>query len=244
MINPDASRYFNEDYHYFTSRLHDNNLNEKDVDLICAILDIKPNMDLLDIGCGYGRISNLLARKGIHVVGIDNNKKYLEYAINAAEALGVKVSYRIGDMRNLELYDSFDRVLLWFNSFGYFPDIENNLVLTGAFNVLRKGGFLLLDLMNRDGVVSSLPRDYVLELGNNLEIHRHRFDSVTSNLIADRIVVINGEVRRSSYVIRLYTFAEVKQNLLNSGFNEVRVYGNLNEPFTSRSGRMLIVANK
>ncbi len=244
MNNFDTLGYFNEDYHYFTSRLHGNDLNEKDTELVYTLLNLKPNMDLLDLGCGYGRISNLLARKGIRVVGMDNNNKYLEYAQNDAEELGVKVSYLSGDMRSLRFSNRFDRAIMWFNTFGYFSDIENNLVLSGACKALRNGGILALDLMNRDGVVTSLPRDYVREFENNLEIHRYKFDSVSSNLIAERIVVINGEVRRSSYILRLYTFTEIKHNLLSSGFNDVKVYGNVNELFTSRSARMLIVAEK
>ncbi len=69
---------------------------------------------------------------------------------------GAKVEYIQGDMRTLP-FDSatFDVVISWFTSFGYFDDDENRRVLAEAARVLKPGGRLAIELNN---LAELLPR--------------------------------------------------------------------------------------
>ena len=51
-----------------------------EVDSIISLLNAQSGMQVLDLGCGPGRHSLELARRGIHVTGVDRTGKYLEQA--------------------------------------------------------------------------------------------------------------------------------------------------------------------
>lgn len=62
---------FAEDYLYFYRPVLDQQAPD-DVEAIWRLLGLAPEMDVLDLPCGYGRISNLLAQRGCHVTAVDS----------------------------------------------------------------------------------------------------------------------------------------------------------------------------
>ncbi len=68
---------------------------------------------LLDLGCGPGIYSELLADKGFYVTGIDLSKSSIEYAKRQAAERQKDIQYRCQDYR-----DEFDVVILIYCDFG------------------------------------------------------------------------------------------------------------------------------
>ncbi|UXM85293.1 class I SAM-dependent methyltransferase [Methanococcus aeolicus] len=73
---------------------------------------------ILDVGCGTGFLSLILAELGHEVVGIDLSEGMLSKARKKADNLGLDIEFMIGDAENLPFKDvSFDAVinrhLLW-----------------------------------------------------------------------------------------------------------------------------------
>src|SRR5215813_2293205 len=66
---------------------------------------LRPGLDLLDVGCGPGTITVDLARRVApgRTLGIDRASEVLEQAKTYAEARGVHVELRTGDLYALEL---------------------------------------------------------------------------------------------------------------------------------------------
>ncbi len=94
----------------------------------------------VDIGCGEGHNTRLLAGRGARVTGIDISEVFLRHAAEheAAEPLGIE--YRLASAVELPFAAaSFD----FATGFMSFMDVaETDRVLAEAFRVLRPGGFL------------------------------------------------------------------------------------------------------
>jgi ubiquinone/menaquinone biosynthesis C-methylase UbiE len=108
-----------------------------------AFLEMLPTvagLRVLDIGCGEGYNTRLLAERGARVVGIDIADKFVEYAMAAEREEPRGIEYRIASAVELPFDDaSFDAATA-FMSLMDIPEIDR--VLAEAFRVIRPGGFL------------------------------------------------------------------------------------------------------
>jgi 2-polyprenyl-6-hydroxyphenyl methylase/3-demethylubiquinone-9 3-methyltransferase len=73
--------------------------------------------EVLDVGCSQGIASILCARRGLRVLGVDNEEDRIEYAVRDRSAeppeVRERIRFEVADARHLELPDSrFDTVLL------------------------------------------------------------------------------------------------------------------------------------
>jgi len=143
------------DYLYFYGPALTPERIEREIDLLWRLLDIRPEMTVLDLTCGHGRIANGLAERGCHVTGHDVTPAFLEQASHNAAASEVKVEYVEGDMRLLPWTEHFDYIINWFTAYGYFPDDDNRKVLSEACRALKLGGKLLIELNNRERILKT-----------------------------------------------------------------------------------------
>jgi 2-polyprenyl-3-methyl-5-hydroxy-6-metoxy-1,4-benzoquinol methylase len=243
----DAEQVFDEDYLYF----YETFLKERDdvdVGLIMRLGSLTEGTEVLDVPCGHGRISNALASLGCSVVGLDQSELFLEQASRDAKGLDVAVEYVRGDMRAVPWDGRFDCVVNWFTSFGYHEDEADRAVLAGFRTALKPGGRLLLEHMNRERMLRSLPapheppRVLLTERGDDLMIDRVRYEASTGCAETERIIVRGGRVRRAHFRIRLFTAPELRDWLVGAGFSSVEFFGREGEPFTVDSARLVAVA--
>jgi 2-polyprenyl-3-methyl-5-hydroxy-6-metoxy-1,4-benzoquinol methylase len=76
-------------------------------------LDIQPGTRVLDVGCGVGRWSSMLAQRGAHVTGMDLSPTMIDEAKRRAEANGVgdKCRFLVQDLARLDAGEQFDVVI-------------------------------------------------------------------------------------------------------------------------------------
>lgn len=119
------------------------------INLLEETIPLQPHSKILDLGCGRGRHSISLARKGYHVKGIDLSERAIESAQEKAEGEGLEhVYFQVRDMRN-PLPETFDAILNLFTTFGYFlDDNENTRVLDSVVRMLGMNGTFVLDYLN------------------------------------------------------------------------------------------------
>ncbi|MEH1945468.1 MAG: class I SAM-dependent methyltransferase [Nostoc sp.] len=240
----DRNSVFEEDYLYFYETLLTPERTQHEVDLICRLLDLKAGMSILDLACGHGRIANQLAARGYDVTGLDATAFFLEKAKQDAASKGIKVEYLQGDMRSLPFSDRFNYIINCFTAFGYFDDDENRSVLTEAYRALKVGGKLLIDIYNFSRVLQEFTPELVTEREDNYMLARTRYDALTNRTYTERIIIRDGQVRRGQYFIRNFTFPEIRDWLLQTGFSEVEGYGYDGESFALDSRRMIVIASK
>ncbi|HEX2808727.1 MAG TPA: class I SAM-dependent methyltransferase [Kineosporiaceae bacterium] len=254
----DASAMYDGDYLYFfaaddsssavlgehTSNTADTR-SEADADLIVRLLGLDSGASVLDVGCGHGRIARRLAARGALVTGVDVSTPFLERARSDAASTGVEVTFCLGDMRDLTAYAGrFDAVISWATAYGYFDDATNRAVLGQMRGALVNGGRLVMDLNN----IASRLRDFrpsrvAAQRGpHDLLVDRYHLDPVTSRLEVTRTVVREGRARELTFVVRLFTFTELRDWLQAAGFTGVQVCGEDGEALAVRHERMVVTA--
>jgi 2-polyprenyl-6-hydroxyphenyl methylase / 3-demethylubiquinone-9 3-methyltransferase len=103
-------------------------------------------LNLLDIGCGAGLLSEPLARLGFAVTGIDLAEENIAVARAHAEAGGLSIDYRATPIEALPAEGQFDAVTL-LEVVEHVPDVEG-FVREAALR-LRPGGMLIASTLNR-----------------------------------------------------------------------------------------------
>ena len=238
----DFDEVFDADYLFFYEPLLAD-VTEADVDAIWRLLKLEPDMAVLDLACGHGRIANRLAERGAQVTGLDATALFLDRARRDAASRGVDVDYIEGDMRLLPWTDErFDRVVSWFTSFGYFDDTDNRRVLQEAHRVLRPVGRLLIENNN---LVELLPRwqpAIVTERDGHIAIDRSSFDPTTGRATTERVIIRDGRTRRFVFSVRMFVAAELRDWLLDAGFASVNHVDPNGDPLTVQSRRMISIA--
>lgn len=80
---------------------------------------------VLDLGCGTGTLTELLARKGYGMIGVDNAQEMLQIAMEKRERSGLDILYLLQDMREFELYGTVGAVVSVCDSLNYLLEEED-----------------------------------------------------------------------------------------------------------------------
>ena len=221
----------------------------REVAFVEQALGLKPGQSILDLCCGYGRHSIILARHGFRVTGQDLSAAFLEQAKQSAEAEGLSLEVVLSDMRQIPFEDHFDAVINMFTSFGYLESEEEDMqVLHQVSKALKPGGHLLMDMINREWVVSNYIPDESHEDDEGIVYLEHReIDLATSRSHVTFTIVLPDGTRRSSagHHVRLYTLTETIRMLEQAGLALEHVYGGFEgEPYSLATRRMIVVARK
>jgi SAM-dependent methyltransferase len=100
---------------------------------------------VLDLACGPGLYTHLLARRGFQCLGVDFSPAAVAYARGRATEEGLPAEYVEADIRQYRPEGLFDCVLFVFGEFNEFAPAEARLILERARAALAGGGFLLLE---------------------------------------------------------------------------------------------------
>ena len=102
---------------------------------------------LLDLGCGTGSVTELLAKSGFDMIGIDNSEEMLEIAMEKRAESGLDILYLLQDMRDFELYVTVKGVVSICDSMNYILDDEDLLdVFKLVHNYLDNEGIFIFDM--------------------------------------------------------------------------------------------------
>lgn len=102
---------------------------------------------VLELGCGTGSMTELLAEKGYDMIGADNAPDMLEIAMEKREQSGQDILYLLQDMREFELYGTVRAVVSVCDSMNYLLEEEELFqVFRLVNNYLDPGGVFIFDL--------------------------------------------------------------------------------------------------
>lgn len=102
---------------------------------------------VLDLGCGTGNMTELLAEAGYDMIGVDYSEEMLELAAAKREKSGHDILYLLQDMREFELYGTVKAAVSVCDSMNYITEEEDLLqVFRLVNNYLDPGGIFLFDM--------------------------------------------------------------------------------------------------
>ncbi|UCH57991.1 MAG: class I SAM-dependent methyltransferase [Candidatus Bathyarchaeota archaeon] len=213
---------------------------------------------ILDLACGIGCHSVLLAEKGFRVVGVDLSPMFIARAEEIAEERGVtgRVEFRVGDMRRIgEVLRGqegrFGVIVSLFTSLGYYDEETNKWILDQLHVLAACGGILVIDIVNRDWLVRNFQdRDFFQRPDGRCQIMERRLDLETSRMrnVWSWYQRAGEDLEHLETVEldhRVYSLHELKGLVEGCGWNYLACHGGFDsEPFTMDSKRILLIANK
>ena len=103
-------------------------------------------INILDIGCGGGLLSEPMSRLGANVVGIDASKKNIEVAKFHAKKNKLKINYICASPEILKIQKKFD-VILGMEIVEHVEDI--NFFIKKSSELLKKNGLMFIATLNK-----------------------------------------------------------------------------------------------
>lgn len=122
-----------------------------EIDVLIALAHLTKREVILDVGCGSGRHSIELAKRGYCVTGIDFSPQLIAAGQRTIKEQGLLnlATLDCGDARDCDLARQFDYAICLYDVIGSFAsDAENAHLLENIYRHLRPGGLLLASVMN------------------------------------------------------------------------------------------------
>ena len=116
-------------------------------------------LNILDVGCGGGLVSESLSKLGANVTGVDFVKKNIEIANNHSNRKKLKVKYLHADIEHLKIKSKFD-VIVMFEILEHLVDWKKFIL--NIKNNLKKNGIIIISTINRN-LISKMTAIYLAE---------------------------------------------------------------------------------
>ena len=154
---------------------YDTIYQDKDYKAECDFLELifskyfsNPVGTILDLGCGTGGHSLILAERGYKVTGADLSREMLEISTRKAKERKINTKFIEGDIRKIELDQKFDAVISMFAVMSY--QITNKDLISAfktASRHLEKSGLFIFDVWFGPAVLTQKPSDRLKVIGKN-----------------------------------------------------------------------------
>ena len=224
-----------------------------EVDFIEREISYNKKGRILDIGCGTGRHSLELARRGYSVTGIDLSPDMIGKAKALALKENLTIDLQVRDARDFNFEGTFDLAIMLCE--GAFPLMEtdemNFSILQNVCNSLKPGGKLIQTTLNGLFPLFHSVKEF-MDKGDNLgQSSGNTFDLMTfRDLSVYEIEDDHGNKKSLNCNERYYVPSEMTWLLKSAGFRKSDIYGcklgafSRNNLLSTEDFEMLVVAEK
>jgi SAM-dependent methyltransferase len=190
---------------------------------------------VLDLGCGTGRMTLELARRGYDMTGVDCSFEMLDIAKREAEkaGFGENILWLCQDMCDFELYGTVDVIVSCLDCINHLTDTKS---LKQCFNLVHNylipNGLFIFDINGKNKFENTYSdNSYVMEEDGSVCIWQNYYNSKTK--ICDFYITLFKEIGDGRYeryddmqCERMYTVRCIKESLKKCGFEFIGAYKN------------------
>jgi 2-polyprenyl-3-methyl-5-hydroxy-6-metoxy-1,4-benzoquinol methylase len=224
-------------------------------DFIEKEIDFNKSQKIIDIGCGTGRHSIELAKRGYKVTGIDLSESQLVRAKEKAKAQNLQIDFQKHDARNLTFKNEYDlAIILCEGAFSLMETDEMNYeILRNATNSLKAASKLIFTTLNGLFPLFHSVEEFgasTTEEGN-ATYSKNTFDLMTFRDFNITIVEDDfGNKKELECNERYYVPSEITWLLKSLGFKKIDIYGaklgafSRNDKLKTEDFEMLVIAEK
>lgn len=194
---------------------------------------------VLDLGCGTGTLTELLAKEGYDMIGVDVSEDMLQEAIEKRAESGLPILYLLQDMREFELYGTVRVVVSICDSLNYILDYDDLAhVFSLVNNYLDPKGMFIFDL-NTEAKFQAMGSETIAEVRDEGSfIWENEYDEEEKINSYDLTLFIREEgdlYRRyqETHFERAWSLDEIKKALTEAGMEFVAAY----DAFTKNAPR-------
>ena len=113
--------------------------------------DIESSNLVIDVGCGTGKLSIILAKRGFDVTGLDISPEMLYEAQQNAEAENVNIMWLCQDMTKMNTYGSYAAMVCTYDGINHVTTINRlREFFKRAYNFVDPGGLLIFDYLTKE----------------------------------------------------------------------------------------------
>lgn len=224
-------------------------------DFIEKEINYDKSLKIVDIGCGTGRHSIELTKRGYKVIGIDLSESQLECAKEKAEAINLQIDFQKHDARNLPFKNEFDlAIMLCEGGFSLMETDEMNFeILKNVSESLKQSGKLIFTTLNglfpiynsvEKFCAAAKEEKNATYKGNTFDLMTFRDHNLTT--VEDDL----GNKKELECNERFYIPPEITWLLKTLNFKKIDIYGaklgafSRNDKLTTEDFEMLVMAEK
>jgi len=222
-------------------------------DFIEKEINFNKSLKILDLGCGTGRHSIELAKRGYNLTGVDLSVSQLDRAKQKAMEQNVNINFIQADARELNFTNEFDLLIMLCE--GSFPLMEtdemNFNILKNASNALKSDGKIIFTTLNGLFPLFHSVSDFINSNSTTMNDNKNTFDLMTFRDSSTFKVIDDLGVEKTLISDeRYYVPSEINWLLKLVGFKTIDIYGaklgafSRNEKLTTEDYEMLVIAQK
>ncbi len=224
-------------------------------DFIEKEINHNKELKIIDVGCGTGRHSIELSKRGYSITGIDLSESLLEKAREKAKQNGLQIDFLQHDARNLSFKNQFDMAIMLCE--GGFPLMEtdemNFEILKNVSQSLKNNAKFIFTTLNGLFPLFHSINDFLTKgvVDGNATYNSNNFDLMTFRDYNITKVVDDNEVEKELECNeRYYVPCEITWLLKTLGFTKIEIFGaklgaySREDKLTTKDYEMLVIAER
>ncbi len=203
---------------------------------------------ILDLACGTGTLTCLLASRGYELIGTDASVEMLSEADRKAAGLPDRPMFIHQPMEGLDLYGTVDAVVCSLDGLNHVRPRDLGEVLRRVRLFLEPGGLFIFDILTPEALRRLDGEMFLDETDDVFCVWRASFDEaqnacvfVTDTFSRDGRRWARGREEHLEYA---YDPAGLETMLIGEGFEGVRLYGDLTLEAPRGERRVFMTARK